>query len=148
VGNPPPRGGAVGVPGTTTNAIPTYQGTQNQGATGRYNKSKSTVNNQVPETIAKHIDAPGKITRLSVAVLVNVPAGAAPPPAAGANAPPAYALAPADVAKIRNVVAAAAGIDPARGDQISVEAIPFAPPVAIANTGSTSTVFGVPTTGL
>lgn len=148
VGNPPPRGGAAGVPGTTTNAVPTYQGTQNQQANGRYNKSKSTINNQVPETIAKHIDAPGKITRLSVAVLVDVPAGAGPPPAAGANAPPVYALTPANVAKIRNVVAAAAGIDPARGDQISVEAIPFAPPVAVANVGNTSTVFGVPTTGL
>jgi flagellar M-ring protein FliF len=154
VGYPAPRGAAAGVPGTTTNAVPTYQGTQNQQNNGRYNRSKSTINNQVPETIAKHIDAPGKITRLSVAVLVNVP-GAGAPPAAGAPAAaggiapaPVYALAPADVAKIRNVVAAAAGIDPARGDQISVEAIPFAPPVAVANAGSTSTVFGIPTTGL
>jgi flagellar M-ring protein FliF len=138
VGNPPQRANAVGVPGTTTNAVPTYQGAQNQQTTGRYNKSKSTINNQVPETIQKHIDAPGKVTRLSVAVLVNVPATTAVPPAAGANgaiAAPVYALAPADVTKIRNVVAAAAGIDPARGDQISVEAIPFAPPVAVANGG-------------
>jgi flagellar M-ring protein FliF len=147
VGYPPPRNAAGGVPGTTTNAVPTYQGAQNQQNNGRYNRSKSTINNQVPETIQKHIDAPGKVTRLSVAVLVNVPATTAAAPAAGANganAVPVYALAPADVTKIRNVVAAAAGIDPARGDQISVEAIPFAPPVAVANGGSVSTVLGIP----
>jgi len=144
VGNQPPRNNAIGVPGTTTNTVATYQGAQNQTGTGRYNKSKNTINNQVPETIAKHIDAPGKITRLSVAVLVNVPAVAPPAPAAGGvPASATYALAPADVAKIRNVVAAAAGIDPARGDQISVEALPFAPPVAVA-TSETSTVLGVP----
>jgi flagellar M-ring protein FliF len=62
----------------------------------------------------------------------------------GANAP--YTVAAADVQKIRNVVAAAAGIDPARGDQISVEAIPFAPAAPIAGGyGATQTsVLGIP----
>ncbi|MFN2462066.1 MAG: flagellar basal-body MS-ring/collar protein FliF, partial [Candidatus Velthaea sp.] len=141
VGNPPQRGAAAGVPGTTTNAVPTYQGQQNQTGAGRYNKTKNTVNNEVSEVSAKHIDAPGKVTRMSVAVLVNVPAAATVAPSPGAA--PVYAVAPADVAKIRNAVAAAAGIDTARGDQISVEAIPFAatPQTTVTRV---ATVMGLP----
>ena len=135
-----------GVPGTTTNTVPTYQGAQQQTNNGRYNKSKNTVNYEITEQNSKHIDAPGKVTRTSVAVLVNVPPIAV---AAGANATGAttYAVNPADVAKIRNVVAAAAGIDATRGDQISVEAIPFAP---LPETASTriATVLGVPVAAL
>jgi flagellar M-ring protein FliF len=125
-----PRQNAIGVPGTTTNVIPSYQGTQTQQGNSRYNKATATRNYEVTESTAKHIDAPGKVQRLSVAVLVNVPATT--PATAGANAQPVYAVAAADVTKIRNVVAAAAGIDPARGDQISVEAMPFAPPAEVA----------------
>jgi flagellar M-ring protein FliF len=133
---------AAGVPGTTTNVVPTYQGTQQQG-NGRYSKQKATRNYEITEQDTKHVDAPGRVTRTSVAVLVNVPAAAANA-AAGPNG--AYSIAPADVAKIRNVVAAAAGIDPTRGDQVSVEAIPFNPAVAveIGNLQGPSTIFGIP----
>jgi flagellar M-ring protein FliF len=141
-----PRG-AIGVPGTTTNVIPTYQGTQNQQGNTRYTGSEATRNYQVGEQTSKHVNAPGKVTRLSVAVLVNVPAAASIP--AGTAAAPAYVVAAADVQKIRNAISAAAGIDPARGDQISVEAIPFAPEaLALGGRGAattTTTVFGIPT---
>jgi len=145
-GNGTPRAGAVGVPGTTTNVVPTYQGTQAQGTTGRYGKTKTTTNYEVTEAIAKHVDAPGKLTRLSVAVLVNVPGAAATPANANANAAAPYVVANADVQKIQHAIAAAAGIDPTRGDQISVEAIPFAPErTALAPGGaSTTSVFGIP----
>jgi len=137
----------AGVPGTTTNTVPTYQGQQQQIANGRMNKSKNTVNYEITEQNSKHIDAPGKVTRTSVAVLVNVPPTAATIAANGTATAPTYAVNPADVAKIRNVVAAAAGIDPARGDQISVEAIPFAPlPEATAT--RVATVFGIPVAAL
>jgi len=141
-----PRNAAVGIPGTTTNVVPTYQGTQTQQTNGRYSKSKTTTNYEVTEALTKHVDAPGKVTRLSVAVLVNVPSAAALPATAGANAQPAYVLAAADVRKIQNAVAAAAGIDPARGDQISVEAIPFAPGLegGAARGVTSTTVFGLP----
>ena len=142
-GNVQPRNGAVGVPGTTTNVVPTYQGTQNQQNNGHYTKSKTTTNYEVTKALAKHVDAPGKVTRLSVAVLVN-----APSPAAGPNANPVLAgVSATDVAKIRNAVAAAAGIDLARGDQVSVEAIPFAATAeSLAGARSPSTtVFGLPT---
>jgi len=140
-----PRGNAAGVPGTTTNVVPTYQGTQNQQTNGRYNKTKNTTNYEVTEQSAKHVDAPGKLTRLSVAVLVNVPAAVAGP--ANANAATPYVVSAADVQKIRSAVAAAAGIDAARGDQISVEAIPFAPEaqgIGSRSATASTTVFGLP----
>jgi flagellar M-ring protein FliF len=142
-GNGAARGGAIGVPGTTTNVIPTYQGAQGPQANGRYTKSKTTTNYEVTKALAKHVDAPGKVTRLSVAVLVNAPA----PAGAGPNAAPAaYVVSATDVAKIRNTVAAAAGIDLARGDQVSVEAMPFAlTPEAIAARSASTTVLGLPT---
>ncbi|HEY0615479.1 MAG TPA: flagellar basal-body MS-ring/collar protein FliF [Candidatus Elarobacter sp.] len=140
-----PRGTAAGVPGTTTNVIPTYQGTQNQQTNGRYAKTKTTNNYEVTEQNAKHVDAPGKISRLSVAVLVNTPGAAG---AAAANGAPAYVVSAADVQKIRNVVSAAAGIDAVRGDQLSVEAMPFAPETLAAGgargTVASTTVFGLP----
>ncbi len=140
----------VGVPGTTTN-VPTYQGQEQQTGNTRYSKSKTTTNYEITKSETKHIDAPGKVTRLSVAVLVNVPATTAAAPAvagqaatAAATAAPVYAVSTADVAKIRNVVAAAAGIDPARGDVISVEAIPFAPPPETVVIAEAPTILGIP----
>ena len=134
------RPAAIGVPGTTTNVIPTYQGTQGPQQNGRYTKSKTTTNYEITKALAKHVDAPGKVTRLSVAVLVNAP----PPGATGATAG-AYLVTPAEIAKIRNAVSAAAGIDTDRGDQVSVEAIPFAlTPEAIAARNAPTTVLGVP----
>src|SRR5581483_11958643 len=50
-GNGTPRAAAVGVPGTTTNVVPTYQGTQNQQTNGRYAKSKTTVNYEVTKAL-------------------------------------------------------------------------------------------------
>jgi flagellar M-ring protein FliF len=140
----------VGVTGTTTNTVPTYQGTQTNG-NSTYTKSKSTTNYEITKSTTKHIDAPGKVTRLSVAVLVNVPPQTSVGPAiAGAAATTAatYTVSNADVAKIRDVVAAAAGIDPTRGDVVSVEAIPFAPPPETGNQVVTTTVLGIPLSAL
>jgi flagellar M-ring protein FliF len=145
-----PRQPPIGVPGTTTNAIPTYQGVQQNTGNSKYTKSKTTTNYEITKTTAKHIDAPGKVTRESVAVLVNVPnAALAPAPGAGPLAVTAanYTVSAADVAKIRNVVAAAAGIDPTRGDVVSVEAIPFAPPPT-NGVVATTTILGIPVSAL
>jgi flagellar M-ring protein FliF len=134
-GSRPP---AQGTPGTTTNVVPTYQGVQSQQGNSRYTKSKTTTNYEITEQRAKHVDAPGKVTRLSVAVLVNVPGATN-----AANG--AYSVAPADVQKIQRTVAAAAGLDPARGDQISVEAMPFATaPGALAYPSGGTQVLGIP----
>ena len=145
VGTQPVRNPAVGVPGTTSN-IGTYQA-QTQQANGRYNRSKSTTNYDITEQNIKHIDAPGKVLQTSVAVLVDASAQGA-----NANGTPAiaaaqtYQLTPANVQQIRNAVIAAAGLNVAQGDQVSVEAIPFNPSVenAGAPSAATTTVLGIP----
>ncbi|MDE2573559.1 MAG: flagellar M-ring protein FliF [bacterium] len=136
---------AGGVPGTTTN-IPTYQGVVRQTG-GNYSKTQATRNYEISESTTTHINAPGKVTKLSVAVLVNVPPATGAVAGARASGTAAqYSLTPADVTKIRAAVSAAAGIDPARGDTVTVEAIPFnpsvfAPPVAF---GTGALPFGLP----
>ena len=151
VGTQPQRNLPVGVPGTTSN-IGTYQGLQQNVNNGRYNKSKTTTNYNISEENAKHIDAPGKVLQTSVAVLVDVPGTTATTTttagANGAAATQTYALSPANVAQIRNTVIAAAGLNLASGDQVSVEAVPFNPAVTGQYNnnagGVTTTVFGIP----
>jgi flagellar M-ring protein FliF len=144
VGTQPQRQAASGVPGTTSN-IGTYQGTQGAQTNGRYNKSENTTNYDISVQNTKHIDAPGKVTQTSVAVLVD----SAPVVVAGSPGPAAtaYQTTPANVLQIRNTVIAAAGLNLAQGDQVSVEAVPFNPAASAPQNGSApaaSTVLGVP----
>jgi flagellar M-ring protein FliF len=98
-----------GVPGTTTN-IPGYV-TANQGQS-QYEKKETTRNYEINELKEKTIVAPGAIRRLAVAVLVD------------AN------VTGAQRDSIMKAVASAVGINPARGDMISVETIPFSTELA------------------
>jgi flagellar M-ring protein FliF len=133
---------AAGIPATTSN-IPTYQA-QQQGGSGKYSKSETTTNYDVSETNAKHIDAPGKVLSTSVAVVLNTAAAAG----SGTNAQAPYQITPAMRQQIQNVVVAAAGLNLAGGDQVSVESIPFnpsvtAPPVVVAGQAPSS-MLGIP----
>ena len=154
VGTQPNRQIPTGVPGTTSN-IGTYQALQpNQTAAGRYNKSENTTNYNISEQNSKHIDAPGKVLQTSVAVLVDVPSTTATTTtASGPNGTTTasqiqkYNLTPANVSQIRNIVIAAAGLNLAGGDQVSVEAVPFNPAVtgeSTTTTTGTSTLLGIP----
>jgi flagellar M-ring protein FliF len=140
-GTQPVRQAVGGVPGTTSN-IGTYQAQNNQTANGRYNRSKATTNYDITEQNVKHIDAPGKVLQTSVAVLVDASSAGA----GAAAATQVYALTPANVQQIRNTVVAAAGLNLAQGDQVSVEAIPFNPSVtgSGAPSATTTTVLGIP----
>lgn len=142
-GTTPLNKAAVGVPGTTSN-IGTYQAVTNQGPPGRYNKSKTTSNYDISVQNVKHITAPGTVTQTSVAVLVN----SSPVALANGQTGAAYQLTPINVAQIRNAVVAAAGLNLLRGDQVSVEAIPFNPALnattAANGVTATTTVLGVP----
>ena len=141
-GTQPIRNQAIGVPGTTSN-IGTYQAPTQQ-ANGRYNRSKSTTNYDISEQNTKHIDAPGKVLSTSVAVLVDSSQQSANGTAA-AGAAATYQLSPANVQQIRNTVIAAADLNLAGGDQVSVEAIPFNPSVtATAGPAGATTVLGIP----
>ncbi|MBV8434276.1 MAG: flagellar M-ring protein FliF [Candidatus Eremiobacteraeota bacterium] len=144
VGSTPRQQAPIGVPGTTSN-IGTYQAVQ-PATNNRYTHAKSTTNYDISVQNVKHIDAPGKVLQTSVAVLVNSsPQNAAPNGAPPALAVAPYQLTPANVQQIRNVVIAAADLNLANGDQVSVEAVPFNPALTpAAPTSVTTTVFGIP----
>lgn len=71
-----------------------------------YTRSESTAEYQVTKVVEETVSAPGQVSRLSVAVLVD------------------DKVQPTDVA-IREAVTAAAGINPTRGDQITVQRMAF-----------------------
>lgn len=105
------QGGAAvapgGVPGTQAN-IPTYQTAAGAGGgDSSYNTSDVTRNFQLSSDKQSIVRAPGEIKSIGIAVMVDQ--------AVGAN----------QVDLITQVVTAAAGIQPQRGDQVSVVTLPF-----------------------
>ena len=107
--NPPPTSGP---PGTTSN-IPGYvTGGNNAQSTSTQEKKEATRTYEVNETKEKTIVAPGGIKRISVGVLIDA------------------SISKAQQESVAKAVASAAGINPARGDVISVEVVPFSTEVA------------------
>ena len=99
-------GGSGAVPGTATNSFPTYPagtGTSNTSSTSNQLTQNFDVSQQDTHTVV----APGQVSRLSVAVVVN------------------SQLSAAQQALVRSTVQAAVGADPARQDQITVVGLPF-----------------------
>ncbi len=99
-------GAAVGVPGTGSN-IPDYQSLTAGGSGAAYQKreSKTVYNNN--REVTETTEPPGKITGVSLAVLVDQEVDGA------------------TVTALEDALAAAAGIDPERGDVIAVQRVPF-----------------------
>jgi flagellar M-ring protein FliF len=98
-----------GIPGTTSN-IPGYPTTDRNES--NYEKKEAIRNYEINER-NEHVEAaPGSIKRLTVAVLID------------------SALTPAQQEGISKVVASAVGINPSRGDVITVESMPFGTLVA------------------
>mgnify|MGYP001252563877 FL=1 len=97
-----------GVPGAASNLptpVPQLTGTPQPGMI--YSRSEETINYEISQVQSKEIITPGRIARVSVSVMVD-------------NVTDAGQL-----ATIKAAVAAAAGIDEARGDQVVVESIAF-----------------------
>lgn len=100
------------VPGVTTNVpaglagTPTYQA-PGGGGSSQQSRTEETINYEISRRIEKRVKAPARIARISVATIVD------------------GTLTPAQINAVRQAVSAAAGIDPARGDTVVVEALPF-----------------------
>lgn len=115
-------GGAVGVPGATSNTPPldpqavpgAPQGTPPAaaGAPGTGESSTSRTFELGREVAVSNM-GPGSLKRLSVAVALNQDA------LKGAK--------PADIKKIEDLISAAVGADPQRGDRVAVVTRPFTP---------------------
>ncbi|GAF26482.1 flagellar biosynthesis/type III secretory pathway lipoprotein [Moorella thermoacetica Y72] len=99
------NGGAGGVAGTAGNNGPGYPAVNP--ANGNYNTSDTVHNYELDKTDTHTIVAPGQVRRLSTAVAVNGPVNAA------LNN------------QIQQIVSAAVGYQPARGDQITVTSLAF-----------------------
>lgn len=83
-------------------------------------ETTETVTYDVSEVTRNREKAPGTIRKLSIAVLVNQIAA----PAAEEGGEPVLRT-PEELTTLRTLVARAAGLDEARGDSISIEALPF-----------------------
>ncbi len=104
--------GVGGVPGAAANngsGVPTYQGATS-GSGGSTSKTDTQTTYQLNKTTQKTVHAPGALTRLSVSVMVDDDPNN-----------PNTAL----IQSVQNAVNAAAGIDPSRGDMLTVTSLPF-----------------------
>ncbi|AEE44811.1 flagellar basal-body MS-ring/collar protein FliF [Cellulomonas fimi] len=97
--------GAAGVLGPDNIQVPNGDGTTGEGS---YESTTEDVTNAVNKSTERTTQGPGAIQRQSVAVVLDEKAAA-----------------PIDLAQLRETIAAAAGIDPERGDTIAVQAVPF-----------------------
>lgn len=117
-----------GVPRSTSNVTETYNGGGQNGAqqpgaqanvpgragqvaangsTNNYQRSETTTNYEVSRNTSKTVSGPGQVKRLSVSVLLD------------------SSISEQDATGLRDAVAAAAGIDQKRGDQIVVTTAAF-----------------------
>ncbi len=111
----------IGVPGTTSN-IPGYKGLAEGNA--EYNRSEETRNYEVTRLLDKKQKNQGDIRRLSVAVMLNEDLSYEQSKEEGAAT--SY-LTRRRIEEIKTNVTAAANLDPARGDMVSVIPIKFKP---------------------
>jgi flagellar M-ring protein FliF len=127
------RGGVPGVVSNLTND-PNLLAPQGNGAE-QSARREEVKNYEVTKAVVKSTSPRGRLTRLSVAVLVdgtyeNAP-GAAPAGDSKSETPPpkVYKPLPAEtISRIEGLVRSAVGFDPSRGDTITVENIPFSVP--------------------
>jgi flagellar M-ring protein FliF len=113
--------------GDVTVASNLPEGDAAPGAQGRSQTSETRerVNYEVSETSRELLRPPGAVRRLTVAVMVD--GVTAPGPDGAAVWTP---LPEAELAALRDLVAAAVGFDEARGDVLTLRSMPFEPPPA------------------
>lgn len=111
--------GAAGVPGAVSNlpgGAPPETETNTQGLTRR----NETRNYEVSKVTRRHIEPVGRLERLNVAVIVDGHW-------TGEGDDRTFeARSDEELDQLRSIVASAAGIDTERGDQVTVECVPFA----------------------
>jgi flagellar M-ring protein FliF len=121
----PPSAGAPSSPATAAplSAAATVAARPAPGVAGAAAaRSAETTNFEVGKTVRHTVRPRGDIARISVAVLIDNEQIAKP---GQPGTTTRRARTPADLQKIQGIVAAAVGLDPSRGDQLTVENIPF-----------------------
>lgn len=100
------RGLVGGVPGVSSN-IPGYEILTGTSNVNTYNKQQTNIDYEVNREVQEILEKPGKIKRLSIAVVVD------------------KELTPQEQNSIKELALAAGGIDLSRGDMLTVQGIPF-----------------------
>jgi flagellar M-ring protein FliF len=130
------NGGAAGLAGARANvpgaAPPTPAGTpataqappQPTTQTVNAQRSAEIVNYEISKTVKHTVRPHGDIARLSVAVILD-DEHVTSTDAQGKTTRKSHPRNPAELQKIQQIVSAAVGIDPGRGDQLTVENIAF-----------------------
>jgi len=123
-----------GVPGVQTNLGKTAP--TGAASSGGGSKNDETINYEISKITAKIVEPVGSLSKISVAVLVDgkyeAPAAATPAAPATPAAKPAAETkpkyiprTPEELQKIETLIKSAVGFNPERGDQLSVQNIPF-----------------------
>lgn len=122
---------ATGVPGVQTNLGKTTPGT---GATGAgSSKNDKTMNYEVSRSTSRTIEPVGTLGKVSVAILVDGKYEEATPGKDGKVSKPKYTpRSPDELQKIEALVKGAVGFNAERGDQVSIQNIPFQDAAEIA----------------
>ena len=102
-----------GIPGTASNIPPATGAVQGQGGVITERK-ETTTNYEVSKKEIVSVDPTMKIKRMSIGVIVN------------------KELENVDIESIKKIVSASAGLNPERGDTLSVVAVPFKKPESLA----------------
>jgi flagellar M-ring protein FliF len=102
-------GAGSGAGGTVGQTWPSLTpGTSSSSGNGAYGKSSKTVNNAVGKVVERAQQAPGRIERLTVAVVLDASSAGTVNPA-----------------QVQALVGNAVGLDTTRGDSVQVDAVPF-----------------------
>lgn len=118
------RDAGAGAPGTPSNVAPATGGAQ-AGVLENVDKKDTTTNFEISKKTTQTDQAPGSIKRMSLAVVVDHTTTWEK----DAKGDPAAKLTPRsaeEMKKLRDQVASAVGVRADRGDQITVENMPFA----------------------
>ncbi len=87
-------------------------------------RGSETTNYEISKIIRHTIRPRGEVARLSVAVILDNEAVVAKNPD-GTTSRSTHARKPEELQKIQSIVAAAVGLDASRGDQLTIENVPF-----------------------
>lgn len=114
-------GPAAGPPGTASNlpARPGARGDEANGARATKEATDTIRNYDIDKSVVRRENPLPRVEKMSVAVLVDQ---------ATDGAGGVRERTPEEIAQYQSLVARAVGIDPARGDQIEVVSVAFAPP--------------------
>jgi len=116
-----------GIPGVVSNLTDAQNLPNVDDSSAGARRKESVKNFEVSRAVSKTVLPRGKLTKLSVAVLVDgiYEAAAAQDPAKGVAKPTYKSLSPEMMQQIEDVAKSAVGFDDSRGDTLSVENIQF-----------------------